>query len=197
MYGDSDHRGEVIGSLHELLLHAEDLDELLTGVAVLACKLAPAAGVCVLTVDVAGRTLTASSSDGEVPAVPSYSARLASGDISGRLNLYVDEGRRTLDQLVQQRVDVLAEQAGPVVALAVRRAAEEKRNDQLTAALSSRTVIDQAIGVLMAQERCSAERAFDLLRQHSQNTNRKLRDVAAEIITRTTGHLPSDPTPFA
>ena len=83
---------------------------------------------------------------------------------------------------MQQRVDVLAEQAGPVVALALRRAAQEKRNDQLTAALSSRTVIDQAIGVLMAQERCSAERAFDLLRQHSQNTNRKLRDVAAALV---------------
>ena len=37
-------------------------------------------------------------------------------------------------------------------------------------ALVSRSVIDQAIGVLMAQEQCTTDQAFDLLRKHSQNT---------------------------
>lgn len=67
---------------------------------------------------------------------------------------------------------------------------------QLEHALRSRSVIDQAIGVLMAQEKCTAEAAFDLLRRHSQNSNRKLRDVAADVITRLTGHPPSEPPQF-
>jgi AmiR/NasT family two-component response regulator len=51
-------------------------------------------------------------------------------------------------------------------------------------------VIDQALGILMAQQRCSADEAFALLRTHSQNNNRKLRDVAADLITRVTGQPP-------
>jgi AmiR/NasT family two-component response regulator len=42
-------------------------------------------------------------------------------------------------------------------------------------------VIDQALGVVMGQNRCTADEAFDILRTISQNRNGKLRDVAAEI----------------
>lgn len=193
---DSSKRGEVMGALHDLLLQTEDLDEFLTGVAVLGCKLVEAPGVCAIAVDLAGRTVTATSADGPVPAVPSYSSTLPVADVSACMNLYVDEGRRALPPEVRRRVEEFAEHAAPIVAIAVRRAEQQQLNDQLVAALSSRTVIDQALGVLMAQERCSAERAFDMLRRHSQNTNRKLREVAAEIVTRVTGHPPSDPRPF-
>lgn len=54
--------------------------------------------------------------------------------------------------------------------------------DQLRAALSSRTVIDQAIGIIMARERCDADAAFAVLRATSQNRNVKLRDIATEIV---------------
>lgn len=74
---------------------------------------------------------------------------------------------------------------------------DQELAEQLQQALSSRSIIDQAIGVLMAQERCDAREAFELLRQHSQNNNRKLRDVAADVITRLTGHPPETTrTPF-
>ena len=39
-------------------------------------------------------------------------------------------------------------------------------------------------------QRCNADEAFALLRAHSQNNNRKLRDVAADLITRVTGGPP-------
>ena len=55
----------------------------------------------------------------------------------------------------------------------------------LTAAMDHSGVIEQAKGVLMGARRISAEDAFDLLRQRSQHENRKLRDVALDIVAET------------
>ena len=54
----------------------------------------------------------------------------------------------------------------------------------------SSSIIDQAIGILMGQQRCNATTAFDLLRQASQHRNRKLRDIAADIIANVSGQPP-------
>ena len=48
----------------------------------------------------------------------------------------------------------------------------------------------------MAQQRCTAEEAFDLLRAHSQNSQRKIRDLAASLITRVSGQPPEPGNPF-
>ncbi len=53
---------------------------------------------------------------------------------------------------------------------------------QMQAAMDSRAVIEQAKGILMARRRCSADEAFALLSKASQDTNRKLRDVAAALV---------------
>ena len=53
---------------------------------------------------------------------------------------------------------------------------------QLHNALESRAVIDQAIGVLMARRGVPAEQAFAELSRWSQNTNVKLRDIAAQLV---------------
>ena len=58
-------------------------------------------------------------------------------------------------------------------------------------AMRSRSTIDQAIGILMAEQRCTADEAFALLRTHSQNTNRKIRDLAATIIRGVSGAQPT------
>ena len=52
----------------------------------------------------------------------------------------------------------------------------------LTALLQTRDVIGQAKGMIMARERVDAEEAFDILRRASQRTNRKLREIAAEVV---------------
>ena len=61
------------------------------------------------------------------------------------------------------------------------------RADQLAEALRSRAVIDQAKGILMGARRCSAEEAFDILVRLSQQSQRKLRDVAQALVEETTG----------
>ncbi|MGH9278586.1 MAG: ANTAR domain-containing protein, partial [Acidimicrobiales bacterium] len=52
----------------------------------------------------------------------------------------------------------------------------------LQRALESRGVIEQAKGVLIGRQGCSDEEAFDILRRASQRMNRKLRDVAADLV---------------
>jgi transcriptional regulator with GAF, ATPase, and Fis domain len=54
----------------------------------------------------------------------------------------------------------------------------------LAAAMESRGVIEQAKGVLMATTGCSPDDAFGLLREQSQMENRKLREIAQEIVDR-------------
>jgi transcriptional regulator with GAF, ATPase, and Fis domain len=64
---------------------------------------------------------------------------------------------------------------------------------QLEQALQSRTVIDHAIGIIMAESRCDADQAFAMLSRASNNRNIKLRDLAAEIVMRVSGRPPSHP----
>ncbi|MDZ5620965.1 GAF and ANTAR domain-containing protein [Nocardioides bizhenqiangii] len=114
----------------------------------------------------------------------------------GALNVYGYDRPREFGEDERHRVEVFASQAATAIRLAVQRSAQQDVVRQLEQALVSRSVIDQAIGVLMAQEQCSTDQAFDLLRKHSQNTNRKLREVAVDVITRLTGHPPITPEPF-
>ncbi|HET8589733.1 MAG TPA: ANTAR domain-containing protein [Nakamurella sp.] len=58
----------------------------------------------------------------------------------------------------------------------------------LEAALVTARRIGAAMGVLMARHRMTDSQAFDVLRKGSQHTNRKLRDVADEVVL--TGLLP-------
>lgn len=54
---------------------------------------------------------------------------------------------------------------------------------QLEEALESRTTIGTAIGLLMERERIDQDEAFGMLRTASQHTNRKLRDIAADLVS--------------
>jgi GAF domain-containing protein len=60
---------------------------------------------------------------------------------------------------------------------------EQARNMRI--AMESRAVIEQAKGVLMAQQQVDAEQAFEILRAASQRANRKLRDIAVGVVTST------------
>jgi GAF domain-containing protein len=54
---------------------------------------------------------------------------------------------------------------------------------QMQAAMEHRAVIEQAKGILMSERHCSPEEAFVILSKLSQDSNRKLRDVAAALVT--------------
>jgi AmiR/NasT family two-component response regulator len=65
----------------------------------------------------------------------------------------------------------------------------------MRAALTSRAVIDQAKGVVMADQRCTADEAFQHLVRLSNNTHRKVREVAQAIVDQVTpprGLMPTD-----
>jgi GAF domain-containing protein len=55
---------------------------------------------------------------------------------------------------------------------------------QLQYALSSRVLIEQAKGVLMEREGIDAQRAFERLRRRARSSERKLADVARELLAR-------------
>jgi hypothetical protein len=63
----------------------------------------------------------------------------------------------------------------------LRRLSQAELIAHLNAALASRAVIDQAIGIVMARRGCKADEAFAVLRRISNDRNVKLRDVAAAI----------------
>jgi GAF domain-containing protein len=55
-------------------------------------------------------------------------------------------------------------------------------SERLGRALQSRATIEQAKGILMAEQHCDADHAFELLVGASQRQNRKLRDIADRIV---------------
>ncbi|MCW2709077.1 MAG: hypothetical protein JWM22_2919 [Frankiales bacterium] len=85
---------------------------------------------------------------------------------------------------------LFAAHAGMALANAQAQAEADDRRTNLHAAMLSREVIGQAQGILMERERITAEQAFHLLRKASQGLNRKLRDVAQELVD--TGTVPGE-----
>lgn len=66
--------------------------------------------------------------------------------------------------------------------------ARELRSFSLSAGLEARLVslpvIEQAKGVLVAQQGCDADQAFDLLCQTAQRSNLPVRDLAEQIVKK-------------
>jgi GAF domain-containing protein len=89
-----------------------------------------------------------------------------------------------------RRAGKFAKHASGALTIALRMASCADLTDQLKSSIVSRAVIDQAIGVIMATQRCPQEQAFEILRSVSQNTNVKLRELAASIVTSVGGEPP-------
>lgn len=65
--------------------------------------------------------------------------------------------------------------------------------EQLRQAIASRPVIDQARGILMATHGCASDEAWHILRETSQLSNTKLRDVAAAVTASAEADGPAPP----
>ncbi|MFE1909914.1 ANTAR domain-containing protein [Streptomyces anandii] len=104
------------------------------------------------------------------------------GETGAALNLYGFEP----DGLAadRERARAFAARAADAVTVALRVEGERAAAPDVRTALLSRSVIDQAIGILMAQERVDAQRALERLRGMSQHHNTKLRDLAADLVSR-------------
>jgi hypothetical protein len=111
------------------------------------------------------------------------------------LNFYSPR-HAAFDEAAIERAIGIAERAVRSITIVAWVVEQEVYTEQLRAALGSRSVIDQALGIIMGQNRCDADAAFLILRKASHNRNLKLRDVAAEMITNVTGRPPVSPPKF-
>jgi transcriptional regulator with GAF, ATPase, and Fis domain len=109
--------------------------------------------------------------------------------VVGALNLYATRAR-AFGSREQTVASGFADEASRALTLALRLVERAEMSQNLQHALASRAVIDQALGIVMGQNRCSADAAFDILRTTSQNRNVKLRDIAAAMVTAVSGHAP-------
>jgi len=83
--------------------------------------------------------------------------------------------------------EAFAEHGAVSLRLALRIAHLKHTRDDLTSAMQSRTVIDNAVGIVMAQNRCGREAAFRIIADSSSHRNIKLHDVAASIVASVAG----------
>lgn len=108
----------------------------------------------------------------------------------GALNLY-GRSANSFDAIDEHLVDILTSTASRAIGDFARFKSAVDVADALRSSITHRAPIEQAKGMLMAVHGISADAAFDLLRKQSQTTNRKLRDIAAELIES----LSSQPSP--
>jgi len=104
-------------------------------------------------------------------------------DSVGALNFYskVDDG---FGDAAVATAQAFATQAAIVLANAQAYWDARNLSEGLREAMRSRATIEQAKGVVMAQSNVDADTAFELLKQASQRENRKLRDIAEDIVRR-------------
>ncbi|GAA1206474.1 GAF and ANTAR domain-containing protein [Prauserella alba] len=106
---------------------------------------------------------------------------IAGEQVLGSLNFYAKRDEVFGPSFVLGQL--VADLAASALWCLLKHADKQELGDQLEQVLTSREVIDQAKGILIAQQGCDADGAFKLLRQASQNRNVKLRDIAAEVVS--------------
>lgn len=124
---------------------------------------------------------------------------LLAGDRTlGALNVYA-RGRDAFDEHAVRLGEAFSGPAAVSVANAQMLARAERLVGQLTAALTSRADIDQALGIIRSRTGSTAEEAFLRLRGQSQSTNVKLVDVARGVVhdavARARARHDADPPP--
>jgi GAF domain-containing protein len=105
----------------------------------------------------------------------------ADGRTVGALNLYSRQPD-VFDGAGLALAELLAAHASLAVQASTAYYTNRDLAEQLREAISSRATIEQAKGVLVAQQQCSPDDAFQLLVLGSQRLNRKLRDVAQTVV---------------
>jgi response regulator NasT len=89
-------------------------------------------------------------------------------------------------------VDGTPDELQSAIDITLQRFAEYR---SLQGAFGRRALIEQAKGILMARQATTADRAFELLRDHSQHHGRKLSDIAAAVVESHLLLLPPSPHP--
>jgi GAF domain-containing protein len=116
---------------------------------------------------------------------------LLGGSPVGTLNVYRDEPV----EWDKSDVNALVAYSGLVAEVLAAALAAQERGivaEQLQYALDYRVVIERAVGYLMGTQRLDAVTAFDVLRRRARDSQRRVADVATEILGGTTGPASDD-----
>ena len=174
-------RSTVVASSSEDAWH---LDEVQAGFGEGPCLQAQETGEVIAVPDTARETrwpgyMTAVKSRGlrSILAVPLEIA----GGANGAMNFYTRD-RHAFDPEDAAAIEHYVKLASKTVTIAHRIAAHAGHAADRKAAMQSRTVIDVAVGILMAQNRCSQDEAFTILQRASSNRNVKVRDLAENLV---------------
>jgi hypothetical protein len=103
------------------------------------------------------------------------------GEAKAALNLYSDVPRK-FDEKAAAKARGYTREISQALRLAVRFSLHTDSAANLRATLESRTIIDIAVGIVMAQNRCSQHAAVQILTEASSNSNTKLRDIARSLV---------------
>jgi hypothetical protein len=116
---------------------------------------------------------------------PDYAAAVASHGLRSVLSVpfhLQGDAQAAFDGDVAARARGYTREISQALRLAVRFSLHTDSATNLRATLESRTTIDMAIGIVMAQNRCDQETAVRILTDASSNGNVKLRDIAASLV---------------
>lgn len=116
-----------------------------------------------------------------VHSVLSLPMLMPDGTVVGAINAY-SRSRDTFDDHAIEVGQLFAAPAGLAVHNAQVLAQAQARAAQLQAALGSRAIVDQAIGIVRSRSGATAEEAFARLREVSQAENVKLTVVAERMV---------------
>lgn len=99
----------------------------------------------------------------------------------GALNIY-SLADRSFSDAEKRTARLFAQQAAVLLSNTFTLMSSVETGEQLRDALESREIIGEAKGILMQQQGCTGDEAFDLLRRASQRENRKLREIAESLV---------------
>ena len=112
----------------------------------------------------------------------SLSIPLAVGERAmGALNIYAFTERAFNDEDLDLATTFASQAAVSLANVQVYESAVQL-SENLNEAMKSRAVIEQAKGMIMMQRHCTADDAFQTLVAASQSRNKKLRDIAQEVV---------------
>ncbi len=104
-------------------------------------------------------------------------------EVTGALNVYATR-RDAFSEDAVLLAQTFAEFAAVAMSNAHLYETQVTLAQHMRTAMESRAVIEQAKGIVMAERRCPADEAFAILTKVSQNSNHKVRDVAAALVAR-------------
>lgn len=100
------------------------------------------------------------------------------------LNLYARRPNAFTDQDVEI-ASILASHAAVALSNAQTHEKDQRTVRQLEQSVQTRTVIGQAVGIMMAQGKMPRDQAFDVLKKVSQKLNVKLNRLAEQVVEET------------